>query len=137
MNGRLSPSWSGIAERLSQQLHAEPMGTLPSGIRDLMAEIGPKWGEDIGKHRNMVLAAYTPLLASSPKDGVLVTRDLPYGAHPRQQLDVFQPPDAQRAPVVVFVHGGAFLRGSRSAPEGIYDNVSYWFARQGCLGINM
>jgi acetyl esterase len=50
---------------------------------------------------------------------------------------VFRPAESERAPVVVFVHGGAFLRGSKSAPEGIYDNVLYWFARQGCLGINV
>jgi len=69
-----------------------------------------------------------------------VTRDIPYGTHARQVLDVFRPEKpgvAAGAPVVVFVHGGAFLRGSKCAPEGIYDNVLYWFARQGCVGVNV
>jgi arylformamidase len=32
--------------------------------------------------------------------------DLPYGAHPLETLDVFAPPNANDAPVLVFIHGG-------------------------------
>jgi len=137
MKKTLPPPWARLADSLAKHDWDEPMATLPKEAREIMAEVGPKWGTDIGKHRNMVLAAYAPLLAKSLKDGVVVTRDHPYGPHPRQCLDVFRPSNIERAPVVLFVHGGAFLRGSRSAPEGIYDNVPYWFARQGCLGINI
>ncbi|MBK1634299.1 alpha/beta hydrolase [Rhodovulum adriaticum] len=39
--------------------------------------------------------------------------DLPYGAHPRQRFDLFLPPAAARG-VVVFVHGGYWLRFDKS-----------------------
>jgi acetyl esterase len=113
------------------------MAALPDDARALMAEIGPKWAADMQKHRDMVLATYTPLLARMPKGGITVTREHVYGPHGRHRLDIFRPDGAVRAPVVVFVHGGAFLRGSKSVPDGIYDNVLYWFARQGCLGVNI
>ena len=114
-----------------------PMGNLPQAARATMAQIGPIWGKDIRKHRDMVLAAYAPLLRDAPKDGVHVTRDHAYGEHPRQRLDVFGPKGDSRVPVVAFVHGGAFIRGEKSTAAGIYDNVPYWFARQGFLGINI
>lgn len=102
-----------------------------------MAEIGPIWAENIQKHSEIVKNAYGPLLAAAPKDKITVTRNLAYGTHPRQVFDLFQPRDASNAPVVVFVHGGAFVRGDKCTTPEIYDNVLYWFARQGYLGINI
>lgn len=115
----------------------EPLANLPEDARRLMAEIGPRWGKGNDKLLDAVLSAYTPLLARSPKDGVAVTRDLAYGAHARQLLDVFAPDGSSNAPVVMFVHGGGLVRGNRNIGEGVYDNVLYWFARNGCLGVNV
>lgn len=105
--------------------------------RRLMYEIGPIWGRDIQKHRDVVVAAYSPVLAAAPKAGVVTLRDQPYGTHPRQVLDVIAPTDAKGAPVVMFVHGGAFVRGDKRINDEIYDNVLIWFARHGCIGINI
>lgn len=113
------------------------MDQAPENLRKQMAEIGPVWGTNIPKHRDMTLAAYAPLLARAPKDGVRVTRNVAYGAHPRQVVDVFQPAGAQRAPVMIFVHGGAFVRGDKRVSDEVYDNVLYYFARQGMVGLNM
>lgn len=110
---------------------------LDDAARRRMMDIGPVWGQDIQKHRDLVLAAYGPVLASAPKDGVAVTREITYGTHARQVLDLFVPAGAAAAPVVVFVHGGAFMRGDKRASEEVYDNVLYWFARQGFVGINI
>jgi acetyl esterase len=110
---------------------------LDEASRRQMAEIGLVWGRDIVKNRDMVLRAYDPVLAGSPKAGVTVTRDIPYGSHARQILDFFLPAGATNAPVVVFVHGGIFLRGDKCISNEVYDNVLYWFARQGFIGINM
>ena len=43
------------------------------------------------------------------------TLDLPYGPSAAETLDVFRPAHVPRggAPVLVFVHGGAFMRGER------------------------
>lgn len=102
-----------------------------------MESIGPVWGRDIQKHRDMVLDAYGPLLAMAPKAGIEVTREHAYGAHPRQVLDIFRPAGARRAPVVIFMHGGAFVRGDKRVSDEVYDNVLYWFARHGYVGVNI
>ena len=113
------------------------MKQLPSAQQQLMARIGPVWGTDIRAHSQLVKDAYAPLLAAANNDGITVSRDVAYGPHARQVLDIFHPAAAQSAGVVVFVHGGAFVRGDKQASPEIYDNVMYWFAKQGYLAINI
>ncbi|CAJ0863463.1 Acetyl esterase [Ralstonia sp. LMG 32965] len=121
----------------------KPLDNLSAELRQRFAQIGAVWGSDINAHRDLVISAYTPLVAAAANDaadGCEVQRDLAYGRHERQRLDVFVHTAtriAGRADVVVFVHGGAFLRGSKSFNGLIYDNVSRWFARQGCLAVNV
>ena len=105
--------------------------------RRLMETIGPLWGRDIQKYRDQVVASYSPILAVAPKSGVDVVRDVSYGPHSRQVVDVFTPAGARKAPVVLFVHGGAFVRGDKRINDEIYDNVLYWFARHGMVGVNV
>lgn len=116
---------------------SEPMANLSETSRRLMKSIGPVWSQDVTRHRDLVLKTYAPLLRDAGNNGVNVLRDLAYGPHERHKVDVFNTPGMSAAPVVLFVHGGAFVRGSKSTPEGIYDNVLQWFARNGCLGINV
>ena len=105
----------------------------------LLEAIGARWRLDIRRHSQQVKEAYEPLLAAAPRDGVEVRRDIGYGPHPRHVVDVFVPPalPAHGARVVAFVHGGAFVRGDKRTTEQIYDNVLFWFARQGCVGVNI
>src|SRR5258708_19688823 len=44
---------------------------------------------------------------------------------------------ATAPPVVLFVHGGAFVSGRRNRTEQIYSNVLYYLARHGIAGINI
>ena len=77
---------------------------------------------------------YAPLLRKMPREGVKVTKDQAYGPHPRHKLDVFQPTNsAGAAPVVVFLHGGGFVRGDKRGSA----NVGTYFARHGIVGITM
>jgi acetyl esterase/lipase len=115
----------------------KPLSALPEDVRSELLAIGPVWGRDIQKHRERVLELYGALLERAPKAGVSVTRDVPYAAHARQRVDIFRPDGARDADVVVFVHGGAFVRGDKRVSPEIYDNVLYWFARQGCVGFNV
>ena len=115
------------------------MRSLPitAEIRSLMARIGPVWASDIPGHVRSMIDAFTPLLARCPKDGVDVRRDIAYASHPRQVLDVYAPKGAMKAPVVLFVHGGAFVDGEKDRSPEIYSNVCTWFARHGAVGINV
>lgn len=106
-------------------------------LRALMAEIGPRWAQDLPGHSQAVKDAYGPFLADAPLEGIAITRDIPYGPHERQVLDLFVTEGTHDAPVVVFVHGGAFVRGGKRTTDEIYDNVLLWFARQGYVGVNI
>jgi acetyl esterase/lipase len=116
-------------------------------LRAELAEIGPQWATDIAFSSQRTKDVYAPLLARAPKAGTEIVRDLAYGDHPRQVLDVFRPTGAQAtgggatgggaAPVAIFVHGGAFIRGAKRVSDELYDNVLYWFARQGFVGVNV
>jgi acetyl esterase/lipase len=81
-----------------------------------------------------------PLHAGRGVAGERITRDRRYGPAERHRLDIFE--DAQRgdtpAPVLVFVHGGGFIMGDKTAPGSpMYDNVGLWAARNGFIGVNM
>jgi acetyl esterase len=74
---------------------------------------------------------YKPLLANQRRDGVRVERDLPYGDDPRQRLDIYRPlgEAASLREVLVFFHGGGFVRGDK----GDRENIGLYFARQGLV----
>jgi acetyl esterase/lipase len=114
-----------------------PLANLPEPARRKLAEIGPVWGADIQRHRDLVLEIYRPLLAAAPKAGVERARGIAYGAHPRQILDVYRHDRAANVPVVLFVHGGAFVRGDKDVTDQVYANVCYYFARHGYLAVNV
>jgi acetyl esterase/lipase len=109
----------------------------PPEVDSLLREIGPLWQQDIRAAGDRVKAAYLPVLLAAPREGIAVTRQLAYGTQPRQVLDVYRPATAREAPVVVFVHGGAFVRGAKDINDAMYGNVLRWFARQGCVGVNV
>lgn len=107
---------------------------------DAMQALGRRWADDIQANRREVCAIYDSVHAALPDDGIRRHADLPYGAHARQRLDLYLPenlsPEDAR-PVVVFVHGGAFVRGDKDSSPHIYANVPRWFARQGYIGVNV
>lgn len=109
----------------------------PLALQQLLADIGPRWGADIRGNSQTVKDAYAPLLAAVSNAGIRVSRNLPYGPHPRQVLDLFQPVTPRPVGVLVFVHGGAFVRGDKQTSTEIYDNVLYWFSKRGFLGVNV
>ena len=84
-------------------------------------------------------AIYAPFHEREPYREVAVTRDLRYGTHDRQRLDLFVPQSAASPrPVLLYVHGGGFVGGDKRTPGTPYqDNVALWAVRHGLLGINM
>ena len=112
------------------------MSNMPEDLRARLAEINPTWGKDILGNVATTLALYTPLLAAAPKDGVRIERDLTYGPDALHRLDLHKQEGRTGMPIVVFLHGGAYVRGSRSVNTEVYGNVATYFARQGMLGVN-
>lgn len=107
-------------------------------LRALMAQLGPRWGENVTQNVNLMILRFSEILKQSPRDGVRVRRDIAYGDHERQALDVFMPENCpEPPPVVLFVHGGAFVSGHRNRTDQIYSNVMYYLARRGIAGINI
>jgi acetyl esterase/lipase len=80
-------------------------------------------------------------LHGEPDHGnISVERDISYGAHARQRLDVFRPAElpARRRPVIMFVHGGGFVAGDKSSGDGLFfGNIGIWAVRSGFIGVNI
>jgi acetyl esterase len=102
-----------------------------------LARLNRHWNENIVRNRAEVLEIYTPLVRRADKGGIAVSRDIAYGDDPRQRLDIFAPHGAEKRRTLIFVHGGAFTRGSKSVAGDFYDNVAYWFARRGFVAVNL
>jgi acetyl esterase/lipase len=73
---------------------------------------------------------YAPVLEVAPRLARVET-GLAYGAHARQVLDVYRPPEnvPGGCPVLLFMHGGGFLRGDKSDRA----NLGQFFARHGVM----
>ena len=115
---------------------------IPQSLRALMAEVGPRWGEAIGQNVKLMADEFSRVLADQPTGGATVVRNIAYGAHPRQVLDVYRPARESTEtgaplPVLIFAHGGAFVDGEKDRTPQVYANVLYYFARHGVLGINL
>jgi len=82
---------------------------------------------------------YAPLQQKEPYFGVRIERDLKYGPAERNLLDVFMPQATTSGrPVLMFVHGGAFIRGNKRMPGSpFYDNIMLWAVKNGFIGVNM
>lgn len=82
----------------------------------------------------LLLAACSPVKALNTVTlvgGLRLATDLKYGDAPRQVLDVYAPPSATRAPVVVFIHGGSWTGGSKDE----YKFVGASLARAGFVTV--
>jgi len=67
-------------------------------------------------------------VAGEAGNGVKAMRDLAYGPHRLQKIDVYLPAQP-KGPVLLYVHGGAWSNGDKSQPAGIRPKVDYWTAQ--------
>lgn len=61
--------------------------------------------------------------------GATVKKDIAYGSHPRQRLDVYLPArqaSAAPAPVILLVHGGAWRLGDKAMRRVVANKVKHW-----------
>jgi len=81
---------------------------------------------------------YAPFHRRTSAAGVAIVRDVVYALRDRNRLDVFSSRGSAVHPILLFVHGGGFAAGDKSAPGSpYYDNVGFWATQHGCIGINM
>lgn len=75
------------------------------------------------------LAAYTKSI---------VYKDIAYGKKPRQRLDILVPTSikaGEKLPVVIFFHGGAWMRGSKE--DLLYSHFAREFTQNGFIFVNV
>jgi acetyl esterase/lipase len=109
-------------------------GQMPDEIASKLLELG----RVIDPPKTALL--YAPLQEKPPYPGVRIERDVKYGPADPNLLDVFTPePVSSARPVLIFVHGGAFIGGNKQRMPGspFYDNVMLWAAKNGFVGVNM
>ncbi|MFC3226841.1 alpha/beta hydrolase [Marinibaculum pumilum] len=130
--------------RLLRRLALAALATLPaipSGAGEMPAYIAAEVAA-LGPAIEPVATAriYAPIHVMQPPPPAKVARDIAYGDDPRQVLDLFAPEGGGTAPkpVLVFVHGGAFVRGNKTAPGSpFYDNVMNWAVATNMIGVNI
>jgi acetyl esterase/lipase len=123
----------GLAALAAVTAVAAQQSAMPDDVARKLLEIGrvidpPK-----------TAAIYAPLQEKEPYQGVKVERDVRYGPADRNLLDVFMPDtSASPRPVLIFVHGGAFIGGNkRRGNSPFYDNIMLWAVKNGFVGVNM
>jgi|KBSSwiStaDraftv2_1062776.scaffolds.fasta_scaffold41230_2 acetyl esterase/lipase len=61
--------------------------------------------------------------------GARVERDLAYGPAAAQRLDVYIPEGAKNAPILVVVHGGAWMLGDKGNSGVVANKAKHWLPR--------
>ena len=107
--------------------------SIPADVQAKLTAIGAK--NDIAG----TAALYSPSFPAGFMNNMNVARNVAYGPAERNILDVVTAKDiAQNRPVVIFVHGGGFGGGNKSADNTpFYDNIPYWIASEGLVGVNI
>jgi acetyl esterase/lipase len=97
-------------------------GNVARCLREHAAELSPECRAAAGAAR----AAQSPPAGQA---AARVLRNIPYGEDPRQRLDLHLPPRPENAPVILMVHGGAWMGGSRSAAGVVANKAAHWLPR--------
>ncbi len=105
---------------------------VPVDVEKRLREIGPISAPEPTR------PLYAPLQPAEPFAHIVVKRDLRYGAAERHRLDVFTTTGASNRPVLLFMHGGAYVGGDKHLDASpFYSNIGAWAARNGMVGVNM
>jgi len=114
-----------------ERSHADTLG------REMPMELAAKIREIVA--RGAGAQETSALYADQPRvyepGEIEVAENLAYGPHERHRLDVHTANyryDGAPMPVVMYFHGGGFVRGNRTT----YRNVSDYFASLGLVGVN-
>ncbi|UAK22870.1 alpha/beta hydrolase [Sphingomonas nostoxanthinifaciens] len=112
------------------------MASQPPDERRAIAAMGRQLGPD------MLAAVYALYRGEQDRlaaDQPVTAADVAYGDDPRQKLDVYARVEGSApAPVLLWVHGGGFLRGEKASENHPFNaHVGRWAARNGMVGAVM
>jgi len=69
--------------------------------------------------------------------GVRRMVDLPYGPEPRQKMDVYLPERPEHAPILLMVHGGAWMIGNKAMPPVVNQKIAHWVRDRGWILVSI
>lgn len=105
---------------------------MTAATRETVAAMGTALGPDVlAACRALFDAEQAALAARVP----VASADCVYGPDPRHRLDLYG--SRYGTPVLLFVHGGGFLKGDKAADGWPNAAVGRWAAEQGWLGAVM
>jgi acetyl esterase/lipase len=55
--------------------------------------------------------------------------DIPYGDDKKQRFDVYMPENANNAPIIVMVHGGAWKMGDKKSDNVVLNKMNRWVSK--------
>ncbi|MBP7566579.1 MAG: alpha/beta hydrolase [Burkholderiaceae bacterium] len=96
-------------------------------VRERLAERRAQAGAGSGSEIETEGAG--PSVRAPLPPGVRLVADRAYGADALQKLDAYIPAQAQGAPVIFMVHGGAWRTGSKTARGVVGNKVDRWVSR--------
>jgi len=104
---------------------------MPPDIAAKLATFGHEFDAAIAQQTAAIYAAVPRVYENGE---IAVTKDLAYGPHERQHLDIHTRATrpAEPVPVIVAFHGGGLIGGAR----GALTNVADYFASLGYVGVN-
>ena len=111
----------------------QPEGGMPRDIAAGIAGLGKQFTPQV---ISATIALYAGVPRSYEAGAIEVISDIAYGGDERQRLDIHVPRSGRQAggaDVLMFVHGGGFVRGNREGRRNIPD----FFAANGCVGVNV
>lgn len=114
---------------------AAQLFSVPPEVTAKVRAFGPMFNAETGA---TFRALYAPLQPPLGPD-IVVKADISYGPDERHRLDVFAPAQktAVPAPVVIHIHGGAYVSGDKTIPgTPFYQNIGGFWARNGIIGVN-
>jgi arylformamidase len=69
--------------------------------------------------------------------GVRRLADVAYGPAPRQRMDVYLPERPVNAPILLMVHGGAWMLGDKAMPAVVNEKIAHWVRDRGFILVSM
>jgi len=73
---------------------------------------------------------------TAPAIEIIEKRDIPYGPHTLNKLDIFTPKGAKNAPIILMVHGGAWKIGDKAGKNVVGAKLAKW-GQEGFVFISM